>query len=394
MDRAITLDTLSLSLIDGVFETPLWNGFLEQLRRKTGADFAILLIQPPNWALDEGVQLVAGDVAPDAHRTQYRKYFHPVNPVPREWAAEGQPLSMDEMIALDNGVHSDFYASMREDFGIVGVRQVRVQEASGVDAWLTIVRRSQDFSEADASLLAALAPALRGVVRSYIASDRDRLDALVCTDVIRRLQFGWLALDRTGMVLGTDDLGQHMLTHSRMLGVNSAGRLFARDSALEREIIRTVAEMAIDPAMAPRAIALNNDPFLEMLLVPSRPRALSLRGVPVAVAYIRGDNWQSMDRCRQLIDMFGLSKSQARLALALCRGVAIAQAAAELDMTVETARSYSKIIYAKTGARSLHDLVRVIMGGVLALAPGDASRAGEARATRDRRNGQVAQAML
>ncbi len=46
----------------------------------------------------------------------------------------------------------------------------------------------------------------------------------------------------------------------------------------------------------------------------------------------------------------------------------ITEAAQAHGLTVETARYYSKKIYAKTGARGQVDLVRNILTGVLALA--------------------------
>ena len=69
-----------------------------------------------------------------------------------------------------------------------------------------------------------------------------------------------------------------------------------------------------------------------------------------------------------LVDLFGLSPSEARLAWAIAQGMSISEAAADLGLTVETARNYSKKIYAKTGARGQAELVRNILTGVLALA--------------------------
>lgn len=56
------------------------------------------------------------------------------------------------------------------------------------------------------------------------------------------------------------------------------------------------------------------------------------------------------------------------MALALCRGMTIAEAAVEFGVTVGTARNQTKAVYAKTGARGLPDLVRIIMRSVLAIA--------------------------
>ncbi|MBX9729195.1 MAG: LuxR C-terminal-related transcriptional regulator, partial [Sphingopyxis sp.] len=54
--------------------------------------------------------------------------------------------------------------------------------------------------------------------------------------------------------------------------------------------------------------------------------------------------------------------------LALSRGMTIAEAADALGLTTETARNYSKKIYAKMGARGQSDVVRYILTSVLALA--------------------------
>ena len=72
---------------------------------------------------------------------------------------------------------------------------------------------------------------------------------------------------------------------------------------------------------------------------------------------------QSLERA---ID--GLTPAEARLAWSLAQGLSIAEAADAHGLTTETARYYSKRIYAKTGARGQVDLVRNILTGVLALA--------------------------
>lgn len=87
------------------------------------------------------------------------------------------------------------------------------------------------------------------------------------------------------------------------------------------------------------------------------------------IAYVHGDNWHAVDRHEQLAELFGLSPREAKMALALSRGMTIAEAAVELGLTVGSARMYSKMIYAKTGARGLPDLVRIVLRSVLAFAP-------------------------
>jgi len=88
----------------------------------------------------------------------------------------------------------------------------------------------------------------------------------------------------------------------------------------------------------------------------------------VAIAYLSGDRWSQADRCEQLVELFGLLPSEARLAWAIAQGIPISEAAANLGITVETARNYSKKIYAKTGARGQAELVRIVLTSVLAIA--------------------------
>jgi DNA-binding NarL/FixJ family response regulator len=90
--------------------------------------------------------------------------------------------------------------------------------------------------------------------------------------------------------------------------------------------------------------------------------------VPAVVAYVHGDSALSADRCEQLAQLFDLLPSEARLALALSRGMNITEAAEDLGLTEQTARTYSKNIYAKMGARGQADLVRFIHRSVLRIA--------------------------
>ena len=58
---------------------------------------------------------------------------------------------------------------------------------------------------------------------------------------------------------------------------------------------------------------------------------------------------------------FGLSRSEARLACRLASGDSLSTAAATLGLSVETARNYSKSLYAKTGARGQGPLVAWVL---------------------------------
>ena len=106
---------------------------------------------------------------------------------------------------------------------------------------------------------------------------------------------------------------------------------------------------------------------MDMFVTAIPDRQPSEASPAVAMLYLSGDRWSRDDRCEQLIDLFGFLPSEARLAWAMAQGRSIAEAAHDLGLTTETARNYSKKIYAKTGAGGQADLVRIIFTSVLAI---------------------------
>ena len=255
---------------------------------------------------------------------------------------------------------------------MTAIRQMRVREATGVDAWLTIARNGADFGRDDDALLRSLAPVLRGVLQMYVATERERYAASLTAEAVRRLQFGWISLDRNGLVIDCDEQGG--------AGPDAVGRACAR-----RWRQADGHPAAARPRNPRRARPHRRQPGQPTARDDAEPRALARHAAGArwpqrrnvaacggrAIAYVHRDNWQSSDRHEQLGELFGLSPRKARLALAVSRGMSLAEAAAEFGLTIATARTYSKSIYSKTGARGLPDLVRIVMRSVLAIAPHD-----------------------
>lgn len=352
------------ALFNGVFETPLWQTFLALLRQETGADFAILLFLPPGRPLHEVLYLVSGEAPKGNLEEVFRQLPKPVSGKVDTSAAVDHLVR--DPIGDGSAAHAEFYRDLLSQYGIAAARQLRVREPTGIEAYLTIVRSQGDFTPNDVVLLEDLAPVLAGVLQLYVALERERFAADLTAEAVRSLQFGWLTLAGDGRVLNRDEYGGQVLATSGILGVDPSGRLTASRGDLQRDIYRALGQVAENPNSRPRAVTLSQEPWLDMLIVPARRQSLTSPTAPVAVAYVHGDSWRSADRCEQLAELFGLQPREARMALALSRGLTLAEAAQEFGLTIGTARSYSKLIYAKTGARGLPDLVRIVMRSVLA----------------------------
>lgn len=335
---------LLTAIYDGPFEQPLWNIFLERLRLRVGALYACLSFRPPERATGSPVELFAGARPPAELTPLY------------------QNLRAERIYAL---------SELRDTApppGITDIRVVKLVEPGGVTAWLSIGRAKPGFTAADSALLSTLAQHFKRALRNYATIERERFRTSIANQAIRRLNFGWLSLDAQGAIVEADPNAERLLQQSGALRRGRENRLILADPALDRRLTETLRGFVAQGAKRPRAIRASQDPWVDMLFVPVEPQASTAASAAVAIGYIQGDTRSTADSHEEIAELFGLLPSEARLALALSRGFSITEAAASLGLTVETARSYSKKIYAKLGARGQADLIRFILASVLALA--------------------------
>jgi DNA-binding CsgD family transcriptional regulator len=357
-------------LTSGIVEESPWSVFLDRLRQRLRADYASLVFRPLRFGTPQNrvVHLFSGRDSPPVVSQLYRESLYMSDPMPYHQMEDGRVFALSDLLRLDDPDHQAYRDKLLIPSGMNFLRMMRVTEASGVGAWLTVSRRDGEFRVADDRLIAELAPFLRAALRVYIALERERINATVANEAISRMNFSWLTLDADGRILDTDAQGEMMLADSGILSRGRNGRLTASVLEVSRDIDTAIRDLARNPKSRPRAIVLNREPWLDMLLVPANLRMGATRPTPSLLAYVHADRWSSVDRCDQLREMFDLIPSEARLALALGRGMSIAEAAVELGLSIESARTYSKRIYAKTGARGQADLVRFIHRSVLAIA--------------------------
>ena len=358
-------------LISGMVEDPPWSTFILRLRRRAKADYASLTFRPLRDGAPHNrvVHLASGRQSPPIVAQLYRDSLYKSDPLPYHDMVDGRVYALPELLRAGDPRHDAYREQLLSPSGMNILRIMRVVEASGVSAWLTLSRRKREFTPEDDALMAALAPYLRAALTSYIALERERITASVANEAVRRMNFGWLTLDAEGRILDVDAHGETLLADSKILIRGRGDKLAARDTAVERDIAAAVKALIADPRARPRAIVLSREPWLDMLLVKAaKVGSGATRPAPTLVAYVHSDQGSSADRREQLGQLFDLTPRQASLALALSRGMSIAEAAAELGLSVESARTYSKRIYAKTGARGQADLVRFVHRSVLTIA--------------------------
>lgn len=320
---------LLVPLHEGVFEQPMWQTFLARLRQVTGAEGVCILLQSSG----DDVRLYSGKV----------------------------PSALPNLDALRIG-----RTYIGGELGVDGLHAIRMTDGGKLSALLCV--QAIESEARIGGLLSALAPHFKAALRVLAGLARERARSELSAEAFARLDFGWISLDARGGIVDSDRQAEQILRESGLLRRGAYDRLVPSDPILDRQLTALLKQFAADPRARPRAINLSHDPWIDILVAPLRLEALGGGKDAVAVVYLRGDRSSSADRAEQLVDLFDLTPSEARLAWSMAQGLSIAEAATEHGLTIETARNYSKKIYAKTGARGQVDLVRHVLTGVLALA--------------------------
>ncbi|MBV9509414.1 MAG: hypothetical protein JO303_03925, partial [Caulobacteraceae bacterium] len=105
----------------------------------------------------------------------------------------------------------------------------------------------------------------------------------------------------------------------------------------------------------------------DLLLAPLAPRPDLAPGGARLVVYLSARGRLDRDVSAQVAILFGLSGGQARLAVLLAGGYTLAEAAGTMGITEQSARTYSKQIYARTGVSRQGELIQRILTSVAML---------------------------
>lgn len=356
---------LFLPLIEGIHEHPPWGTFMRNLVARTYARRAVLSIALANAAADQEPTVLhvaapraAQEPALDRERISALGLYSYGRLRPE------RVYSLDEMLDYDNPGQLARQLAALNSMGIRYGRFLRVTTPGAADAWIVLVREREDFSASAGATLTTIAPHLAAALRTLCALIEQRLQAAMAQDSLSRLGVGQLALDASGRVMAADSEAERQLSFSPEPD-HAQGRRLQLLPDTSREFEARCAELAHSPPGASMPLLIDQRRALWLVL---RKADLVLDGPHAAPAVLGALRVERRENARAAIRaiaaIYGLSDREAALAHALTLGESIIEAGRRLRLTKETARNYSKRIYAKTGARGQVDLVRKLLSGL------------------------------
>jgi DNA-binding CsgD family transcriptional regulator/PAS domain-containing protein len=370
-DSSLPLDDELVALIhEGPLEAQPWLRLLKSLRarlRCSHANIAFHRRPAPGAWFDAVVD--SEHSAPISTRTYLAKYAA-IDPIPYQRLVPGRPYLKKELYDADGIFQREFLHPQ----GIDDLVILLIEESAGMRAWLTLARDATQppFSAADCHVLRALTPHFTTALRTFCVLKSAELERDIYRKALEDIAFGTLLIDQTGRVVRADTAATRLLErNSGLVIIDGRLRTACRkeDLELREAITAAIRDSSLESPTFSRAMRLSACTHLTLLVRSLAPSATSAnQQAAAAIVYLSDTQAASTASVQQLVDLFDLSAMEAALALQLVRGRTLAEAARILHLSQHTARTYSKHIFAKTGAHRQADLVRLILTSVARLA--------------------------
>jgi len=364
------LDQVVSSIYQATTDHEQWGAVIERIARRIGATLAAVHVHAQPGDVEPATTIGAWGKKPPVGLRDYESYYAPRNVWVKHGAhllTPGAILTGEQMCPDDILLRSEFYLDFLRPLDIrYSIRAVLTADPEPL-SYFSAGRpeRAHPFGEAQRSILAAVAPHLMQAIRIQSRLEAIQASRQAVSAALERLPLAVIFLDRRCRVVEMNG-SAHKLIEAKDGVKLERGVLVALDTRAEVQLQQMIFGAA----------ALDTGRFLQHGGALSLPRSdgrhpLSAMVAPIAVTGLFPSSRsasvvvlieQPAQRGNAPLSEFTrthrLSPAETGIASRLVRGMSLRQAAAELGISDNTARSHLKHVFAKTGARRQSDLVR------------------------------------
>ena len=355
--RAPPAEQLSLlleALYAGLMEADPWSAFLRLLAQAIDANFATLILTAAGPAARSAI------VTPDADPQRSRNYSEAmISEDPFVGLPEGKVLAFDDFVS-EEALNPSFRAYL-EGAGTGQILGIDLRTAAGSEARVRITRdRSKpQFDETERGLLAALVPHLRVALALFARIEASAVEQGVYRAAIERMAMATFILDANGSLLRSNEVADQFLAGDTAVRLRD-GKLFLS----AREAAKRLAQLLAAPPAAGESTRFRITPDQGGPELAAIARGMPFPSYgdngPVLALFVVDPGRATAITPDVLRDIFQFTRAEASLAAELARGTALVDAARQLGIAHNTARSHLRAIFAKTGARRQSQLVQLI----------------------------------
>lgn len=361
---------LALTAYEAAAEPGLWPAFLKRYAETVSADASFLQIHD---LAGHASVIVGGFGISSPLKQAYNEHYSKLN----LWRDRGQALYRAGKVNLDDEQcprsvleRSEYYHDCLKRFGIAYSMGAVIAREGDYAPTLSSLRSpaKHPFGESEREVGRFLMPHL-----SRAWAVHQRLGILAAGEsVLDTLPLGILFLASNGTAVYCNCAAEEIFRGNDGLSLRG-GRLSAADRIADVQLRRAVQE-AVSPraSIGPSAVHVPrihprgdyHGRDYQVVAAPLRKRFRQFTGMlePVAVALITDPEKRPLASTDVLMRAYKLTRKEAMLAAKLFEGKSLEQAAQELTITYETARTHLRRIFSKTGTSRQAELILLIAG--------------------------------
>jgi DNA-binding CsgD family transcriptional regulator/PAS domain-containing protein len=360
-------------LHEGALEPKRWRELLELLGRHLKGNSATLILRSPTTG--EAGLLYTWGGTPEVISQYAHRYFamDPFVQLP-----EKEVITLHDFVGAAALESSPFFTDYCVHWDSIYHLGVDVRDEGRYYARLRVSRprRAGNFSAVDREFVARLVPHFDNAIRTRAALDAARVGRAAYAEAMDQLTLATLILDSTGRVIHANAMARDLLSGADRMQL--AGDRLAFSEPADARRFREATERAIDARRAVQpaiveALRVRRTSGPGQFSVIVRPASARLGAeeptLSSAVAvFISAETDRAQTPPVETVrKLFDLTRKEAELAMCLTNGRSLREAAADLGITLNTARAHLRSIFAKTGIDRQARLVRAILRSVAAL---------------------------
>ena len=306
-------------------------------------------------------------------RDAYNEGLSGINPWMESSAfyVQGAVVLGEDILPGSDMVRTEFYRSYLEPQALLH-HLCGVIAQDGTDAHFISLLRPPEaaaFDERDKAALCHLLPHLRRSIKVWDAVVRDRLARESLTELMDHLPVAFLLVGSNGHVDLKNRVAKGMIARGDGLFVGAGGYLataFAKNTTHLRQLITEVADAAPDgdgPDAGQHFVIPRGLDRLPLICVAYPVRRSCLAGEqgsdPAVALLVKDPEVERLDGLSDYASTYALTNAETRLIGLLTLGHGLFEAARELGITKNTARTHMRNIYSKVGIHRQTDLIRL-----------------------------------
>lgn len=360
------IEEIVLDLFESLADDNPWQRFLGALKRVTGSEYATILI----WI--NGHSKVSLVIADSDNIDEGRASYKEVHYLKERFTGfvDGRVCTLSDMIPIDQLRSDEFYINYLRLYDLGYILGIDIGAIRGVTASLRLSRLEKlgDFGADERRLCRTLLPYLRTALNLFVRRSDAEAERAALATTVSSASVGSIIVDPDGQLIDANPLALDILKQRDGLYILNH-RIVTEDSSktkLLAELIRLNAEAAIAPrpSRSARTLLVDRPSGRESLglLIRPAPGVCDHKLIrPTALIHVIDTSQPRVRVTEAMMEMFGLTPSEAMVALSISNGHTIEEIAQMRATRPCTIRSQLRAIFGKMGVSRQSSLVRTIL---------------------------------